>query len=214
MSARAVAPPSMDWQASLFGDAEPAPDFGFATVERTELDDGAWVDVASGWMSGADTLFERLLTSVPWQERGADVREGRARAAAVPLVGQRRRAGLAGRGPGDGPRLHGRYGVRFDALGANLYRDGRDSVAPGTATAVPGAGHRFVAVLSPVGASAGSSSDRRVAGRASASTRPPATCWSWAGRQRTWQHSVPKVAHVSGPRISVSLRHRGELIAT
>ena len=25
--------------------------------------------------------------------------------------------------------LHGRYGVRFDALGANLYRDGRDSVA-------------------------------------------------------------------------------------
>jgi len=29
--------------------------------------------------------------------------------------------------------------------------------------------------------------------------------------QRTWQHCVPKVAQVSGPRISVSLRHRAEL---
>src|SRR5947209_18925301 len=35
-------------------------------VQRRELSDGAWVDVRPRWISGADTLFERLHEVVPW----------------------------------------------------------------------------------------------------------------------------------------------------
>jgi alkylated DNA repair dioxygenase AlkB len=38
-----------------------------ATVERTQLDDTSWVDVARGWLDGADELYEALLNGVAWQ---------------------------------------------------------------------------------------------------------------------------------------------------
>src|SRR3954471_24554076 len=37
-----------------------------ATVRRRELTDGAWIDLRPRWISGADTLFERLHDGVPW----------------------------------------------------------------------------------------------------------------------------------------------------
>ena len=37
-----------------------------AAVERLDLGDGAWVDVVRGWMAGADSLYDHLLTAVPW----------------------------------------------------------------------------------------------------------------------------------------------------
>ena len=36
-------------------------------VERLDLGDGAWVDVARGWLADADALYEHLLHEVPWQ---------------------------------------------------------------------------------------------------------------------------------------------------
>ena len=36
-------------------------------VERLDLGGGAWVDVARGWMAGADALFDDLLHEVAWQ---------------------------------------------------------------------------------------------------------------------------------------------------
>ncbi len=33
-------------------------------IQRTPLSDGAWIEVLSGWMRGADELFERLLHTV------------------------------------------------------------------------------------------------------------------------------------------------------
>ena len=38
-----------------------------ATVERLDLGDGAWVDVARGWLAGADVLFDALLHGVAWE---------------------------------------------------------------------------------------------------------------------------------------------------
>ena len=67
MASRTVAAPALDWQGSLFGADEPRPDVSFATAERVELADGAWVDVVPGWLAGADTLFERLVGSVAWK---------------------------------------------------------------------------------------------------------------------------------------------------
>ena len=37
------------------------------SVRRTVLAHGAWADVRPGWITGADALFERLLTLVPWR---------------------------------------------------------------------------------------------------------------------------------------------------
>ena len=36
-------------------------------LERSDLGDGAWVDVARGWLAGADDLYDHLLATVPWQ---------------------------------------------------------------------------------------------------------------------------------------------------
>src|SRR5215472_634159 len=36
-------------------------------LARTELAHGAWIDFLPGWMAGADELFSRLLTVVPWR---------------------------------------------------------------------------------------------------------------------------------------------------
>ena len=38
-----------------------------ATVDRIQLDDTSWVDVARGWLAGADALYAALLADVPWR---------------------------------------------------------------------------------------------------------------------------------------------------
>src|SRR5258707_3242862 len=38
-----------------------------ASVRRTTLARGAWIDVRPGWIVGADALFERLIEAVPWR---------------------------------------------------------------------------------------------------------------------------------------------------
>ena len=49
----------------LFGEEGPGP-LG-ATVHRTTLDRGAWIDLRPAWIAGADALFERLAETVPWR---------------------------------------------------------------------------------------------------------------------------------------------------
>jgi alkylated DNA repair dioxygenase AlkB len=100
-----------------------------APVERVHLDDGAWVDVARGWLVGADTLFAALHDGVAWrtsrlfrydhlvEERrlGASWRPGRP--LPHPALAEVHRA------------LQTRYRVRFDAFSMILYRDGNDGQA-------------------------------------------------------------------------------------
>jgi alkylated DNA repair dioxygenase AlkB len=38
-----------------------------ASVERVQLDETSWVDVARGWLDGADELYDALLNGVAWQ---------------------------------------------------------------------------------------------------------------------------------------------------
>lgn len=126
----------------------------------------------------------------------------------------------AGAEPGDAPgqlpgplaeiaaALSRRYGVGFDSVWVNLYRDGRDSVAwhrdrngrvlrnPLVVTISLGARRRFV--MRPRGTSAVRFSlapghgDLVVMGGA---------C------QHTWEHCVPKTAKPVGARMSVTIRH-------
>lgn len=96
--------------------------------ERTHLDDTSWVDVARGWMAGADELGERLREDVAWQP---------SRLFRYDHVVEERRLGSfwsrrSGR-PVPHPALaeatrvlQHHYGVTFDGFGMILYRDGSD----------------------------------------------------------------------------------------
>lgn len=194
------------WQPSLLDVGAPAPGFdeGFHAVQRHDLGDGAWVDHGPGWLHGADALFADLLAATPWAQR--DIRmyervlpEPRLTHRwtldeAAPLLGRIARA------------LGERYGVEFTQVGANLYRDGTDSVAwhgdrvarelPGAAVALVSLGAVRPFRLRPTG------------GGAAVGFLPgPGDLLVMGGScQRTRQHSVPKV-RAAGPRISVQFRH-------
>ncbi len=57
-----------DLQASLL-DAFEDPALGSLDgMQRTELSQGAWIDVLPRWLTGADQVYERLAADVPWQE--------------------------------------------------------------------------------------------------------------------------------------------------
>ncbi len=98
-------------------------------VERLDLGDGAWVDVARGWLADADALYEHLLHEVAWQTTRLFrydhyVEERRVTSwwtAGSPLP----HPALA-----EATRtLQHRYGVRFDGFGMMQYRDGGDGQA-------------------------------------------------------------------------------------
>ncbi|MFN2581266.1 MAG: alpha-ketoglutarate-dependent dioxygenase AlkB [Candidatus Dormibacteria bacterium] len=199
---------ALSWQTSLFAAGEPEPDRSFTSLRRHELERDAWVDHAPGWLHGADTLFQDLLAHAPWQastqviyDRTVDTPRLVAlwpyepAAVSLPPRLETIRALLAER-----------YGRDFDSIGANLYRDGRDSVAwhgdriarsikdPVVATVSLGHPRRFL--MRPRGGSTHL-----------ALTLEPGDLVVMGGTfQRSWQHTVPKVAS-AGPRISITLRH-------
>ena len=198
----------LTWQQSLLAGDEPAIDPSFARVQRVTLDEAAWVDHAPGWVSGSDDVFRQLLDDAPWQHRvvpmyGRMVDEPRltvwwqlqsGEPPMLPLIEDMRFA------------LSARYGVEFDSVGLNLYRDGRDSVAwhsdriakqvedPLVAITSVGEPRRFL--LRP---RTGGTSRVFLLGRGDLLVTGGTT-------QRTWQHAVPKVAK-AGPRISITFRH-------
>lgn len=185
-----------------------------AAVRRTELSDGAWLDLRRGWLSGADLLFERLRDEVPWE---AESRVMYDRTVAVPRL-------LCFYGEGRTlpdpslvdarDRLDEHYaaelGERFATAGLCLYRDGRDSVAwhgdrigrsrtEDTMVAILSLGAPRALMLRP---HSGGPSRRYEVGHGDLLVMG-GSC------QRTWDHAVPKTAKPTGPRISVQFRPRG-----
>ena len=192
---------------------EPAPGPLGASVQRTELDRGAWIDVRPGWISGADVLFERLVDSVPWR---AERRHMYDRVVDVPRL-------LSFYGEGEplpdpaldeikrkldehyGPEL----GEPFATAGLCLYRDGRDSVAwHGDTTGRSSTQDTIVAIVS-LGAPRSFLLRPRGGGKALRHDVGHGDLLVMGGScQRTWEHSVPKTARATGPRISVQFRPR------
>lgn len=207
-TAPGVTRPGLVWQSSLLAALdEPAVDPAFTGIARRELADGAWVDHRAGWLTGADEVFAGVLDLAPWGEQrmemyGERVLQPRLTAHwhvdEVP-------AGLAIL-RSVGTALSDRYGVTLDRIGINLYRDGRDSVAwhgdrvardlPTATIAILSLGHRRPLRLRPRG---GGASLGYELGRGDLFVMG-GSC------QRTWQHSVPKVARAL-PRVSVTYRH-------
>lgn len=201
-----MAGPALSFQTSLFDSGESTPDLEFSTLTRHGLSDGAWVDHAPGWLRGAGTLFQWLLDNAPWEETTQVLFD---KTVVTPrLVASFARDGESLPAPLEAIRgaLQQRYHRDFDSIGANLYRDGNDSVAwhgdriartvkdPLVATISLGHPRRFL--LRPRG------------GRTELSLllQPGDLVVMGGTSQRTWQHTVPKVAS-AGPRISVTVRH-------
>jgi alkylated DNA repair dioxygenase AlkB len=198
-------------QGSLFGCLAPVFDAGFDAVERTHLDETSWIDFAPGWLRGADGVFDELHGSLPWRQR-RNVRMFDS------IVDEPRLVAWWTEAPGAEPEplplladmrsaLSQRYDEVFDSIGFNLYRDGGDSVA------WHGDRHRHN-VVNPVIAivSVGAARPVRVRPRGGG----PSRGWDLGlgdlfvmggACQHDWEHCVPKVRHVSGPRLSITFRY-------
>ena len=201
------------FQASLLDVAnEPAVSPLAGRVRRTRLTHGAWVDSCTGWLTGADELFERLRQRVPWR---AERRQMYERAVDVPrllafydvnaaLPDTSLDAAKAELDAYYSPEL----GEPFVTAGLCLYRDGRDSVAwhgdrigrsssEDTMVAIVSVGAPRALLLRPCSGTADTvrfevgHGDLVVMG---------GSC------QRTWEHCVPKTSKASGPRISIQFR--------
>jgi alkylated DNA repair dioxygenase AlkB len=194
-----------------FGEAELGE---LAGLRRTVLDEGVWVDVLPGWLSGADLLFERLATQVPWQadrrpmyDRMVDVPRllrfyGETEALPDPILDTARDA------------LSRHYfrelGEPFRTAGLCFYRDGNDSVAWHGDTSGRGATDDTMVAIVSVGAPralllrprGGGASIRYQLGHGDLIVMG-GSC------QRTWEHAIPKTRRPVGPRISIQFRPRG-----
>jgi len=204
------------FQGSLL-DASDETDLGplGVTVRRTDLPRGAWVDTRPGWVTGADALFERVASAVPWRaerrmmyDRVVDVPRllcfyGEGQALPDPVLTAARDA------------LSEHYlaelGEPLCTAGLCLYRDGRDSVAwHGDTIGRGGTEDTVVAILSL-------GTPRALLLRPRDGSAPVVRHDVGHGDllvmggscQRTWEHAVPKTARVTGPRISVQFRPQG-----
>ena len=203
------------FQGSLLdGDAGPEVAELGETVTRTQLTQGAWVDVRPGWLTGADALFLRLQGDVPWR---AERREMYDRVVDVPRLVCFYDVDDALPDPAldvarDALSKHyaTELGEPFTTAGLCYYRDGRDSVAwhgdrigrgrlQNTMVAIVSLGEHRRLSLRPQGG-----------GRQIGFTLGHGDLVVMGGScQRTWEHAVLKTARPVGPRISVQFRPTG-----
>jgi len=202
----------LTWQPSLLdAGPDPAIDETFAGAERTWLDKRSWIERVPGWVSASDALFAHLVETADWGQRTRKMWENEvleprltswwgaeAGKPLEPAILERMRRALSER-----------YGVEFDSMGLNLYRDGRDSVAwhgdriareitePLVAIVSIGEPRKFL--LRPKAKGTGLPTHRLLLGRGELLVTGGTT-------QRAWEHSVPKVAS-AGPRMSLTFRH-------
>jgi hypothetical protein len=194
-------------QLGLFDAAEPAIDTAFATARRIRLDATSWVEHVPGWLAGSEALFSTLLDVPAWEQRERWIidhmvieprltAEYRDVAKAPPLLRDITAA------------LSRHYGVPYDMLWLNLYRDQRDS----TAWHGDGASCRRAICTVPVlslGATRRFHLQPRTGGRSTVLTVHAGDLVVMGGRcQRDWRHCVPKQATPAGARISVNVMSR------
>lgn len=187
-------------------------------VERLQLDATSWVDVARGWLAGADDLFSALHDGVAWQT---------SRLFRYDHFVEERRLGSFWRPGRPLPHpalaevhrfLQRRYRVRFDGFGLIQYRDGRDGQGFHRDTDMRWLDDTVVAILTlgarrPWHLRPRTARNSLAAGRgASHDLAPgPGDLIVMGGRcQADWEHSVPYLLRdpaAVGVRISLQWRH-------
>ncbi|WP_234344286.1 alpha-ketoglutarate-dependent dioxygenase AlkB [Streptomyces sp. WM6372] len=202
-------------QGSLFDQGDEIRLGPLSGLRRTRLGAGAWVDHLPGWLSGADTLFERLAEDVPWRaerrrmyEREVDVPRllafyDEGETLPHPVLTEARSALTR--------HYAAELGEPFATAGLCLYRDGRDSVAwHGDRTGRSATEDTMVAILS-----VGDPRDLVLRPRDGGATllRLPLghgdLVVMGGSCQRTMEHAIPKSTRAVGPRVSIQYRPRG-----
>src|SRR3954447_9002680 len=193
------------FQGTLLGGDDPAIDERFAGAVRSELAGGAWIEHVPGWLRGADSLFDVVVDRVAWHSEMVRMWDKQVQTPRLhgslppddrpPIVDEMR------------AMLSARYGQEFLTVGANLYRDGRDSVAWHGDRVARTLAEAVVAIVSLGGVRRfllrprGGGSSVRLDLASGDLLVMGGSC------QCTWQHSVPKVAHAE-PRVSITFRHK------
>jgi alkylated DNA repair dioxygenase AlkB len=195
-------------QLGLFDKTEMAVNATFGGAHRIDLDDTSWVEYVPGWLTGSERLLAALIANADWEQRDRwivdrMVAEPRLTAeyrdlAHAPDPMLRTAAGA----------LSAHYGVPYDGLWINYYRDHRDSTGwhgdwptcKRSICTVPvlslGATRRFL--LKP-----------RHGGRSTVLSPAGGDLIVMGGRcQRDWRHRVPKQTTPAGARISVNFSSR------
>ena len=188
---------------------------GSAAIERIALDDHAWVDIARGWMEGADQLFEHLRDHVAWstsqlfrydhfvEERRLGASWQRGRPLPHPALAEATRV------------LQSRYRAYFDGFSMIQYRDGRDGQAFHRDTDMRWLDDTVIGVLSlgarrPWLLRPRSSRHDHEPGKGATHDLAPASgdLIVMGGRtQADWEHSVPYLGgRATAPRISLQWR--------
>ena len=183
-------------------------------ITRQVLGRGAWVDLLSGWLSGADALFDDLVAQVPWR---AERRQMYERVVDVPRLV----CFYGDEDPLPHPDLvtareylnthyQTELGEPFTTAGLCLYRDGRDSVAWHGDTIGRGKAEDTMVAIVSLGSPRTFRLRPRGGGATIAHQLGHGDLLVMGGScQRTWEHSIPKTTRPVGPRISVQFRPRG-----
>jgi alkylated DNA repair dioxygenase AlkB len=186
----------------------------FECNERRPLGNGAWIDIRSGWLTGADELLGELLATVPWR---AERRQMYDRVLDVPRLVSFH--DLTVEDPPH-PRLArlrrrlndiyaGELGEPFTTVGLCWYRDGSDSVAWHGDTIGRSSTYDTMVAIVSLGATRTFALRPRGGGPSLRLPQAHGDLLVMGGScQRTWEHSVPKTSASTGPRISIQFRPR------
>lgn len=189
-------------------------DTSFATAKRIVLDARSWVEVVPGWMSASRILMERLVTAVPWKQHDRRLfdqtfREPRLTAEYRTLhnVPEKTLTEAAA-------ALSTHYGIVYDSLWLNLYRDGQDSTGWHRDRFSCRRPECIVPVLT-LGATRRFLMKPRAGGNSVVFKPHCGDLVVMGGRcQEEWVHSVPKEPGIAERRVSInfqsSMQARGE----
>lgn len=199
-------------QLSLLGTSEPLINDVFHMARRQQLDATSWVELIPGFLSGGDTLIDRMLTSIPWAQHqrwmyNRKVDEPRM-TAEYPHID-------------DAPdptlrllasQLSENYGIPYDGLWLNLYRNERDSTGWHGDWSTCKRTECIVPVLT-LGAQRRFLLKARSGGPSTVLLPANGDLVVMGGRcQRDWRHCVPKQTRPSGVRISVNFQSSWQMI--
>jgi alkylated DNA repair dioxygenase AlkB len=177
--------------------------------ERLRLDDTSWIDIARGWLLGADDVYDHLVSTLSWTqgrvwryERWIDEpRLGAGGSIAEPghpVLAEAQKA------------IAARYGARFGGFGFAYYRDSRDSVAMHRDREMHWLDDTVVAILTLGASRPFLVQPRRTRDSSAARDLSPAggDLMIFGGRfQADWLHGVPKTRRAVRGRISAQWRY-------